>query len=68
MWQQITEFFTNFTSTTDWPARWRCGYWSDFHGWMYIISDLMVWLAYFMIPLVILRFALRHKNIRFYKS
>jgi signal transduction histidine kinase len=68
MWEQIVEFFQGFGSTSDWPARWRCGYWSDFHGWMYIIADLMIWLAYFLIPLVILRYALRRKNIQFYKA
>jgi len=68
MWDQIKEFFSGFTSVSDWPARWRCGYWSDFHGWLYIISDLMIWFAYFMIPLVIIRFALKRKNIQFYKA
>lgn len=68
MWDQVKEFFSGFMSTSDWPARWKCGYWSDFHGWLYIISDLMIWLAYFLIPLVILKYALKRKNIQFYKA
>lgn len=67
MWKQIREFFAGITSSDRWPARWHCGYWSDFHGWMYIISDLMIWLAYFTLPLVILRYVLQRKNLRFYK-
>ncbi len=68
MWEQIVEFFQGLGSTSKWPARWHCGYWSDFHGWMYIISDLMIWLAYFLIPLVIVRYALKRKNVQFYKA
>jgi len=67
MWEQVKEFFSGLTDYDRWPPRWHCGYWSDFHGWMYIISDLMIWLSYFLIPLVILRYALRRKNLRFYK-
>jgi len=68
MWDQVVEFFQGFGSTSEWPARWHCGYWSDFHGWMYILSDLMIWLAYFLIPLVIIRYAIRRKNVQFYKA
>lgn len=68
MWEQIVEFFSQLGSSSDWPARWRCGYWSDFHGWMYIIADLMIWLAYFLIPLVILKFVFKRKNIQFHKA
>jgi two-component system, chemotaxis family, sensor kinase Cph1 len=53
---QVIDFFNNLFSTSEWPARWHCGNWTDFHGWLYIISDLMIWLAYFLIPLIILRY------------
>ncbi|QSE98821.1 sensor histidine kinase [Fulvivirga lutea] len=36
--------------TSQWPARWNCGVWSPAHGWLYIISDIITWLAYFSIP------------------
>jgi len=36
---QIGEFFRGLFETDRWPARWHCGYWSDFHGWLYIISE-----------------------------
>jgi hypothetical protein len=36
-------------------------YWSDFHGWLYIISELMIWLAYFLIPLIMLNYIFRKK-------
>jgi signal transduction histidine kinase len=63
---QVIEFFRNLFSTSEWPARWRCGNWTDFHGWLYIASDLMIWLAYFLIPLIILRYYFKKKpTIRF---
>lgn len=46
-------FLSNIFSTDNWPARWNCGIWTPFHGWLYIASDLMIWLAYFMIPMTL---------------
>lgn len=62
---EIADFFRNLFDSSDWPPRWHCGKWSDFHGWLYIISDLMVWGAYFAIPLIIVRYISRKTNIRF---
>ncbi|UPT68577.1 MAG: hypothetical protein M0D57_08105 [Sphingobacteriales bacterium JAD_PAG50586_3] len=47
---ELAHFFSNLLDTTDWPPRWHCGKWTDFHGWLYIISDLLIWAAYFAIP------------------
>ncbi|MDN3655312.1 PAS domain-containing protein [Ferruginibacter paludis] len=63
--QQIVDFFTNLFDSSDWPPRWHCGKWTEFHGWLYIISDLMIWSAYFALPIVIIRYISRKKNIRF---
>jgi PAS domain S-box-containing protein len=62
---QVTEFFARLFDPSDWPPRWHCGKWSDFHGWLYIISDLLVWSAYFAIPLIIIRFISRKSDARF---
>lgn len=48
-----SEFFSGLLSTDSWPARWNCGIWTPFHGWLYIVSDFLIWLAYFMIPLIL---------------
>ena len=58
---QVREFFNGFFSTSEWPPRWKCGYWSDFHGWLYIVSELAIWASYFLIPLIILNY-IRKKN------
>jgi signal transduction histidine kinase len=63
---QVADFFRKLLDYSDWPPRWHCGRWSDFHGWLYIISDLLIWSAYFAIPFIILRYALRQRSqIRF---
>ncbi len=53
---QIAEFIRGLFSTAEWPPRWKCGYWTDFHGWLYILSDTMIWVAYFLIPVMIVRY------------
>lgn len=63
--EQVLEFFRKLFDTSDWPPRWHCGNWTDFHGWLYIISDLLIWSAYFAIPLFILKYISRKVNARF---
>ncbi len=53
---QIKTFFSGLFETQWWPARWQCGLWSPFHGWLYILSDLTIALSYFLIPLILLYF------------
>jgi PAS domain S-box-containing protein len=64
----IKEFFSSLFDQSLWPDRWHCGYWSDFHGWLYITSDIMIWAAYFTIPLLILKYISNKKNIRFHQA
>lgn len=59
---QASGFFGNIFDTSLWPARWYCGTWTPLHGWIYIISDLLIWLSYFAIP-VILAFFVYKKRI-----
>ena len=65
---QLFEFLKGLFDTNLWPARWHCGQWTTFHGWLYIISDLMIWLAYFLIPVIILNyFSKRKSRLKFEK-
>lgn len=48
--QQASTFFSTLLDTSKWPRRWNCGTWTPFHGWLYIISDLLIWASYFAIP------------------
>lgn len=65
--KQVIDFFTGLFDTSLWPPRWHCGNWSDFHGWFYIISDLLIWSAYFAIPIIILNYISKRKELRFHK-
>ncbi len=62
---QIWDFFQNLFNTSGFPPRWHCGKWSDFHGWLYIISDLLIWSAYFAMPIIIVRYISRKQGLRF---
>ncbi len=59
--EEIFDFFSKLLSTESWPARWFCGKWTDFHGWLYICSSLAIWAAYFAIPFSLF-YLLRKKN------
>ena len=59
----VVDFLTRLFDTNDWPQRWLCGNWTDFHGWLYILSDLMIWAAYMTIPLILIRFVVVKKGV-----
>ncbi|WP_080055897.1 sensor histidine kinase [Spirosoma aerolatum] len=61
--EQVIDFFRRLTDSSDWPPRWFCGNWTDFHGWLYIGSDLMIWLAYMVIPLILIRYLFVKKGV-----
>ncbi|MBB3054812.1 sensor histidine kinase [Mucilaginibacter gotjawali] len=67
LFNQVKDFFTKILSTSDWPARWHCGTWSDFHGWLYILSDLSIWAAYFAIPVLLYRIVHKRRDLPFLK-
>jgi PAS domain S-box-containing protein len=47
------------------PARWHCGQWTAVHGWLHILSDLGIWLAYFTIPCILVYFVVRRRDVPF---
>lgn len=62
---EFWEFIINIFNTEAFPPRWHCGRWSEFHGWLYIASDVAIWAAYFTIPLMLISFIRRKKNVPF---
>ena len=64
---QLWDFFNKLFDSSDWPPRWHCGHWTEFHGWLYIISDLLIWSAYFSIPVVIIRYITKKQGVAFVK-
>lgn len=52
----LSSYFKGLFSTDNWPARWTCGDWSQTEGWLYISSDISIFLAYLSIPIMLLWF------------
>ncbi|TDU73160.1 hypothetical protein EI77_01628 [Prosthecobacter fusiformis] len=48
--------------TTGFPPRWHCGSWSDFHGWVHVVSDLAIFGAYAAIPISITSYVMLKKQ------
>jgi chemotaxis family two-component system sensor kinase Cph1 len=59
---QVSDFFSELLSVALWPARWYCGSWTNFHGWLYIISSLAIWAAYFLIPFSLFYIVVKRKG------
>ena len=59
------DFFSKLFDTSDFPARWYCGNWDDFLGWLHIVSDIAIACAYFAIPTVLLAFARKRRDFPF---
>lgn len=58
----MIDFLSKLFDTSDFPPRWRCGIWTEGHGWLHIFSDLAIFGAYTAIPLVIAFFVIRRKQ------
>lgn len=58
----MREFFQKLFDTSDFPPRWHCGNWDSFLGWLHIISDLVIWLAYMAIPIMLFYFVRKRKH------
>ncbi|MDX2003586.1 MAG: ATP-binding protein [Chitinophagales bacterium] len=58
----IIEFLSRLFGTESWPARWHCGEWTAFHGWLYIVSDILIATAYFAIPTIIIYYVIKRKQ------
>lgn len=61
------DFFRKLFDTSDFPPRWHCGKWDPSLGWLHIISDTLIFAAYFTIPLVLAYFTWKRKDIPFQK-
>ncbi len=61
------EFFSLLFDGTGFPPRWSCGSWSEGHGWLHVISDLLIFGAYLAIPIVLIHFVTKRKDIPFHR-
>ena len=51
--------------TSNYPPRWYCGTWSPAIGWLHIISDIVIWLAYLAIPISLAYFTRKRGELPF---
>lgn len=58
----IPDWIRKLFDTSDFPARWNCGNWSEAFGWSYIAADLLIAAAYFAIPASIAIYFLRRRR------
>lgn len=63
--EKVREFISFILGMEYWPARWYCGIWTPFHGWTYILSSIMIGLAYFAIPVVLYQFVRKRNDLPF---
>jgi signal transduction histidine kinase len=56
------DFIEGLFDTSNWPARWQCGVWSPLDGWLYIFSDLLTFLSYMAIPIILWYFLRNSQN------
>ena len=58
-------FMSKLFESSEFPARWHCGSWSQDLGWLHIVSDSVIFAAYFAIPATLLYFLYQRKDIAF---
>jgi two-component sensor histidine kinase len=51
--------------TAGFPARWHCGRWTPLHGWLHVSADLLIFGAYAAIPVALVHFIRRRKDVPF---
>lgn len=61
MLQAIEQLF----STAGFPPRWSCGRWTALHGWLHIAADLAVFSAYAAIPVALVYFVRKRRDVPF---
>ncbi len=62
----MPHFFQQLFDTDDFNARWTCGRWTEFHGWTHILSDVAIFVAYAAIPIALVYFILKRRDIGFH--
>jgi len=61
----VDRWISSLFDTADFAPRWLCGHWTSLHGWTHIVSDALIFGAYFAIPAVLLYLVRRRADIPF---
>ena len=60
-------FFGKMFDTSDYPARWYCGNWTLDVGWLHILSDIGIFVAYLCIASLLIFLVTCRKDVPFPK-
>ena len=61
----MTDFFTRLLDPSGFVPRRACGDWTPGLIWLHNVSDVLIWLAYLAIPLVLVVIARRRMDVPF---
>src|SRR5262249_14206494 len=64
---QLSEFFHHWFDPPGFVARKDCGDWSDGHVLLHNVSDALIWLSYMAIPVVLVYFVRRKRDVPFHR-
>lgn len=59
---EVSDFFKNLFEYESYRPFRQGDNWTVFHGWFYIISDLLIWSACFIIPILLIAHVMRHQD------
>jgi PAS domain S-box-containing protein len=62
----MIEFLSRLFDPSDFTARRVCGRWSEAHVLLHNISDALIWLSYMAIPIVLVYFVRRKRDVPFH--
>ena len=55
----------DFFDPSRFPARWNCGDWPDYLGWMHILSDIVIFASYTLIPIITIIYMRQRPHLYF---
>ena len=61
----MLEILNHPFDTSGFTPRWNCGAWTGELGWLHIVSDVAIWLAYMAIPAVLFYYTARRPQVPF---
>ena len=65
--EAIVKFMKSLFESSGFMPRWECGRWTQYNGWVYILSDINIGISYFAIPLMLIFFIKKRKDFPFPK-
>lgn len=60
--EEIFEIVKNLFSSGGFMPRWICGQWSETLGWLYIMANIAIGVAYLSIPILLYKFVKKRKE------